>query len=216
MHTDTYSYSYQDCQQKHDDEYVLIGQPGGGSWGSQGSESSVGDGWGIPENSIYEFIYWVTGLNRAEADWIKANPTKAAAAWYNKDKAEDLSRALYMCYQNNEWIMDVDGTNQNAFKHAYWSARNTCSFGSEVAQTLGDNHEGDVTSTNPDVQMDLWNNQLGRNVAERCGCNLENLKNEVLKAIGRGEGRRKNIGKTISQGNNLFPTNSATTFCNDH
>lgn len=217
MHTDTYSYSYQDCQQKHDDEYVLIGQPGGGSWGSQGSESSVGDGWGIPENSIYEFIYWVTGLNQAEANWIKANPTKAPAAWWNFISAQSNSRGKYMCKMNNVWEMDHDGTNQNAFKHAYWSALNQRSFGSEVAQTISDNHEGDVTSTHVDVRMDLWNNQLGRKVAETCGCDGALLRQKVAQAIDQGLGRRRSVGITTSDADiTLFPTNSATTFCNDH
>ena len=118
---------------------------------------------------------------------------------------------------NNVWEMDHDGTNQNAFKHAYWSALNQRSFGSEVAQTISDNHEGDVTSTHVDVRMDLWNNQLGRKVAETCGCDGALLRQKVAQAIDQGLGRRRSVGITTSDADiTLFPTNSATTFCNDH
>jgi hypothetical protein len=62
MYTQTYSYTYQDCQDKHDDEYVVPGQSGGGTWGSPGGSDFVAfEGWGIPENRISNFCNGLLG-----------------------------------------------------------------------------------------------------------------------------------------------------------
>lgn len=157
----------------------------------------------------------MANLNQKESDWIKANPWKAPAAWWNSTLAENFSKSIYMCQHNGEWVMDIDGTNQNAFKYAYWSALNVRSFDSEVAQTIGDNHEIDETSTDPDTQMDVFNNQLGRKVAETCGCDGAQLRQQVQQAIYNELGKRRRIGLDNEPTTTLISTSSATTFCND-
>jgi hypothetical protein len=161
-------------------------------------------------------LQWVAGLNPAESAWVIANPLKAPSAWWNKTTAEDIAKQIYMCQSNGQWFIDVDRTNQNAFKHAYWSALNQRSFGSEEAKTIGDNHEVDETSPDLDVQMDVWNNALGRKVAETCGCNGLQLEQAVSQAIGMGLGKRRQMGATNDPVNFLINTSSAATLCNGY
>ncbi|TDE11977.1 DUF6973 domain-containing protein [Dyadobacter psychrotolerans] len=90
------------------------------------------------------------------------------------------------------------------------------SFGEEEAKIIGDNHEGDWTVKTLDIDMDLQNNALGRKVAQTCGCSGIALRDAVLKAIKDGRGKRLSKGTTGDKEAQLFPTSSATTFCNDN
>ncbi|MDF7821293.1 hypothetical protein P1X15_26960 [Runella sp. MFBS21] len=218
MYSETYSYTVStgDCQSKHDIDYSPYDNGGGGGWGSSTTnEDPLEEGWAVPEDKITAFLQWLGSLNEAEAKWAKANPTKVAAAWGNKKLAESTAQSLFMCEKNGVQYLDIDGTNQNAFKHAYWNALNFRSFGSSEAKIIGDNHESeDMFSL--DAQMDLWNNQLGRKVAETCGCGGVLLRQKVLEAIYNKQGKRLSIGTSGVKKGSLIPTSSATSFCNDN
>lgn len=220
MHTDIQNITVQTCDSKHDTEYEIPGVVNtGGAWGpSDPNAPTLGDGWGLPESKIGDFLNWILNLNEQESAWVKANKTKAPAAFMNYIQATTNSKARYGCITSSGQLFnDVDGTNQNAFKHAYWSALNERSFGNEVAQTIGDNHEGDVTSNDPNVQMDVFNNQLGRKVGEHCGCSGSDLIEAVENAIKAGLGKRRLIGTDMSQSSqNLFSTSSSSSLCNDY
>ncbi|TDE11973.1 DUF6973 domain-containing protein [Dyadobacter psychrotolerans] len=225
MYTESFSYYVADrnCEQnKHDTEYAPSGSGGSGgdtSGGDQNQDDTVTEGWAVPEDRISQFNAWLRDLNPRETAWLKANPGKAPAAWFNTQKAENQSRSEYMCQKDgifSDWIVDIDGTNQNAFKHAYWNAMNYNSFGEEEAKIIGDNHEGDWTVKTLDIDMDLQNNALGRKVAQTCGCSGIALRDAVLKAIKDGRGKRNSIGVTGKKEERLISTSSATTFCNDN
>lgn len=219
MYSETYSFTVSsgDCQSKHDTDYSPYDNGGGDTSGNNTptNEAQPTEGWAVPEDKITQFLQWVGHLNTKEAAWVKANPTKAPAAWWNQTSAENFSKAKYMCEKDGQMYLDIDGTNQNAFKHAYWNALNTLSFDSDEAKIIGDNHESEDMA-NPDTQMDLWNNQLGRKVAETCGCDGSALRQKVLEAIQQGLGKRRRLGTNPTPLEQLTPTNSATNFCNDH
>lgn len=218
MYSESYSFSVSsgDCQSKHDTDYSPYDNGGGTSDNSTTTnEEQPTEGWTVPEDKITQFLQWLGRLNAREAAWVKANPTKAPAAWSNQKTATQTAQSMFMCEKNGTLYADVDGTNQNAFKHAYWNALNTLSFGSSEAKIIGDNHESeDMTSLN--AQMDLWNNDLGRKVAETCGCSGSQLRLQVLLAIQQGLGRRIQKGVGTPPSAHLILTNSAPDVCNEN
>lgn len=218
MYSESYSFSVSsgDCQSKHDTDYSPYDNGGGTSDNSTTTnEEQPTEGWTVPEDKIAQFLQWIGRLNDKETAWVKANPTKAPAAWWNQTSAENFSKAKYMCEKDGQTYLDIDGTNQNAFKHAYWNALNTRSFDSSEAKIIGDNHESqDMNSL--DAKMDLWNNDLGRKVAETCGCSGSALRQKVLEAIYNKQGKRLSIGTSGVKKESLIQTSSATSFCNDN
>ncbi len=53
----------------------------------------------------------------------------------------------------------------DAFRHAYWSARLTSEFGAEWTKQFTTAHEGINPGNSTDEAMDLYNNQVGRQIA---------------------------------------------------
>jgi len=96
-------------------------------------------------------------LNAAEKALFKQNPVKGAnvclLAKYALDRASALfvSSTLYL-------------GNGDAFRHAYWNARMTNSYGAAYAKQWGDAHES-TTPNGLDKSMDIFNNRRGREIA---------------------------------------------------
>ncbi len=66
------------------------------------------------------------------------------------------------------WIdlwRNTDG-HSDAFRHAYWNALMTKAFGPVFAQAYGSAHEGGPNSPQVSEAMDLYNNEVGRTIAE--------------------------------------------------
>lgn len=78
--------------------------------------------------------------------------------------------------------------NGDAFRHAYWNAIMVRVVGAIFAEKFATAHEAD--STGNDKVMDLWNNELGRNIGQS---GAPHLSLEVFRRIGAGEGKRCNI-----------------------
>lgn len=55
---------------------------------------------------------------------------------------------------------------RNAFQHAYWNATLVRHFGSEFTGSLTDAHEKNFDAIRETQFMDLYNNEVGRNIAE--------------------------------------------------
>lgn len=140
------------------------------------------------------------------------NPQRAAAgALLQRQSATmsgllDESGAAYESARQDGLLKGDIGKNtsdktfmgQDAFRHAYASARATQEFGAEVANVLGRGNEwlAAVTRENDnrganagDIGMDLWNNRAGREIAQRLGddASSEQLRDAVIEAANRGE-----------------------------
>ena len=99
----------------------------------------------------------------------------------NAYKAENKALELYPGTQLN--------TKADAFRHAYFHAMNTINLGRSLSTQLGDAHE-DMQGSEPlEVQMDLFNNEVGRTIAEkaRASGNDYDLANLVRTALYNGE-----------------------------
>jgi len=57
---------------------------------------------------------------------------------------------------------------QDAMRHAYWQCAMTRAWGTEIAKAFGDAHEKYSTAFD-EVRMDLFNNAVGRRLAEQSG-----------------------------------------------
>ncbi|MCP3142459.1 DUF6973 domain-containing protein [Pyxidicoccus xibeiensis] len=90
-----------------------------------------------------------------------------------KDQAFDVSERLYPNPSSvpggiapgdqQEW-MNNDG-HRDAFRHAYWNALMTREFGAEWTQQFATAHEGLPGNYADREAMDLYNNQVGREIA---------------------------------------------------
>lgn len=79
---------------------------------------------------------------------------------YLNNASTAISLAEYL-YPENTLI----GGCGDAFRHSYFSGLNVGSLGFETAKALGDAHEVNPGNQTNDRLMDLYNNELGRNLA---------------------------------------------------
>jgi hypothetical protein len=81
---------------------------------------------------------------------------------------------------------------RDAFRHAYWNALMTLEFGEESAERVATAHEALPDETSHDTRaeaMDLYNNQVGREIAVSLGPNAtrEDLRLAVEQAVRDGK-----------------------------
>lgn len=81
---------------------------------------------------------------------------------------------------NGREIAGADDGHNDAFRHAYFNALLTRSFGSEFAAAFATAHEGTPGNPASKEAMDLYNNEVGRRVAMR---NVEALDDELAELI---------------------------------
>ena len=153
---------------------------GGGTDGTTGSGGS-GDG----------RVNFGADFTICETLFFGANPHLIIPAQLNRTEANEITDNIACDGQGFQ-----DNVNTNAFKHAYWSAINTLSFGSDIARQIGNNHEcGNVT---PGQRMDLHNNGLGILIAaNNPNVNSETIRALIIQAIKSGQGRILN-GTSLS------------------
>ncbi|TAG40587.1 MAG: hypothetical protein EAZ32_06000 [Cytophagia bacterium] len=122
-------------------------------------------------------------LNSAEINFYSGNTWMIPMSMVNRASANNKIEEYYC---NN-----ADDFNGNAFKHAYWSALNTWTFGAGYAQTMGQLHEGGSNSALKS-EMDLHNNQLGITIALGIPSSAgeDVLIQSILNAISSGQGKR--------------------------
>lgn len=111
-------------------------------------------------------------LNSCEWALFIAKPFLIPGTAAAKEESTEMTEDLF-CNQS-------DGTDGNAFKHAYWNALMAQYNGPTFALEASDAHECGDTSTSS--TMDWLNNRVGVNYA-----NSNDLVCDLLKAIKRGE-----------------------------
>ncbi len=76
----------------------------------------------------------------------------------------------------------------DAFRHAYFNALNTKSFGSDLAMKLGYAHEFYPNNPNVEFRMDIFNNREGRSIALTYPCSSNTqLADLIYNATANGE-----------------------------
>ena len=96
-------------------------------------------------------------LTDAEKAFVRKYPAVAARLYFTKKKAEAEAEKRYP--------YSLTGGEGDAFRHAYWSALMTRAAGPKLAKKIGDAHED--FPHNEDRDMDLHNNQVGREIGAR-------------------------------------------------
>ncbi|WP_288243880.1 hypothetical protein [uncultured Chryseobacterium sp.] len=172
----------------------------------QGGQSGPG-GTGALNIEDPGFWEWWGQINQLERDWLLSNPGKAYTAYENYKRADVSSRQRF----GGAVQTDEDGTNQNAYKHAYAAALHTLSWGPNIGLEIVNNHEGgplNLATATLAQRMDHHNNALGINLVNMCGCDGEVLRDLIQSQIGQGQGRRIVYGNG-QQSNTLMNTTSA-------
>ncbi len=74
----------------------------------------------------------------------------------------------------------------DAFRHAYWNALGTAEFGASIMKQFADAHEHGESGL--DVDMDLFNNHIGRNIGEGFDffSSESDISNAILQALYNG------------------------------
>ncbi|GAB0107846.1 hypothetical protein JMUB6875_68460 [Nocardia sp. JMUB6875] len=100
--------------------------------------------------------------------------------FYNiKNQAADTAVELFP-----DSVNDGQG---DAFRHTYWNALMSQRFGEDFAKTYATAHEGAPGQPSHREAMDLFNNNLGRQIADQNqGASTDELKDKVKDAINQG------------------------------
>ena len=82
----------------------------------------------------------------------------------------------------------TNGGHTDAFRHAYWNARLTSEFGAEWTTQFATAHEGNNPGNSTREAMDLYNNQIGRQIAiNNPDASPAELADLVKKALDNGD-----------------------------
>ena len=93
----------------------------------------------------------------------------------------------------------------DAFRHAFWNALDTAEFGEVVTKLFTDAHE--YGQTGIDVNMDLNNNKVGRDIANNYNFSFNTPDNVISNAVKQAvlNGELRYISPTHSDGK-IMPT----------
>ncbi len=111
------------------------------------------------ENRVIDMIELEGLESSAEWRWSFWNPSAAITIKINAEEA-------FKHAEISGYTGATDGK-QDAFRHAFWNALNRVELGYSTAKEYGDLHE-DSNNPNADpvaVEMDKYNNMVGRNIA---------------------------------------------------
>lgn len=118
-------------------------------------------------------------LNPDELAVVAQDPV---SAWRVRDTPDLASAAAA-----ESGLSGLHNGEGDAFRHAYWNALMTSRVGPEFAEALATAHETGSTNPANEVQMDLFNNAVGRQIAlEHPGATDEELKGFVMEALRAG------------------------------
>ncbi len=127
-------------------------------------------------------------LNYKEKELCWSNPVDCVSVWQAKNTAENWARSIEP--RTGE---DFAGWNdpQDALRHARWNAEMAKNLGQVKAKKWGDAHEyTSQNETDPhaldpiEKSMDLWNNQVGRQIGENFPGSIEN---QLINAKSNGD-----------------------------
>lgn len=181
-----------------------VSAPSNSSW--SGSPSDF--------NNSPNFTQWYNNLNSTEKAWVDANWTAAGLVFVNYMNAETLSRVYFSKNQPNALelmnpflLPDVDGTNQNAFKHILAAALHAKYLGPSTAWTVVSNHEL-TTPNNILKEMDVANNGLGIAIANEHAGSEQSLIDAVYDFVAEKHGWRAIVNGVVQP--QLVKTSSAS------
>ena len=122
------------------------------------------------------------GVNEAEKKLISQHPIAA----YQVNEAKKLTEEYIDKYYGLEF--DREGNQVNAFRHAMWNAIMTDKIGVKKAKKFANAHEQFPNNPIEHMQMDLHNNELGRNIAvQYAGQGYDVFAEKIIEAINNGE-----------------------------
>jgi|GEM_PF-3927389 len=108
-------------------------------------------------------------------------------AWLADNIATNASHAAVREYPTSRrWNDEGD-----AYRHALWSYEMTREFGPAAAKNFGDSHERTRTNKPSETAMDLYNNQVGRDLAQDPANAGRNGKEVIREAARNGKLRTR-------------------------
>ena len=166
----------------------------------------------------------VLGVKGSEADLIVRHPLAALQINEAKDRAATGKGNLFPDAPDKE----IDGAKANAFLHAYWNAAAAYRIGADLTEQFTTAHEtysfwrylkykdkpgilnevDEATglTIGQNVEMDMHNNAVGREIAGRIPTSEEEIHQELLEILGSEERINEELGayKDFSQADLLL------------
>lgn len=125
------------------------------------------------------------GMN--EAEWRYCRVPSHASLCNKASKHADAALAE----AQRRWPSSLHNGKGDAFRHCYWNARMARDFGKGTAKGFADRHEQNPDQPAIEKKMDLFNNNVGRDVgeasssysdaAERCSYKLRHHRLRIIK-----------------------------------
>lgn len=113
----------------------------------------------ISEHAVTKVSYDATG---AEKSWCKwPSRWKLCVRVMDELAPEALQAAAQIGADTGR---SLHNGSADAFRHCYWSARMTEEFGYDTSKGFGDRHENSDAQPNDEKEMDLYNNEIGRQI----------------------------------------------------
>lgn len=125
------------------------------------------------------------GMNEAEWNYCRVPSHTSLCNKASKHADTALAEA------KNRWPSSLHNGKGDAFRHCYWNARMTIDFGKGTAKGFADRHEQNPDQPAIEKKMDLFNNNVGREVGEasssyvdaveRCSYKLRHHRLRIIK-----------------------------------
>ncbi len=97
-------------------------------------------------------------------------PEKAIFHIGNSNEALEKASQLVQ----NETLTGIHNGKADAFRHTYWNAMDSSEIGSQVTKLFTDAHEWKSGNNPLETQMDIFNNNIGRQIGETLNSNTPN------------------------------------------
>ena len=127
----------------------------------------------ITERAVFSLSYFYQRLNPTERALIAKEPKKMLTAYQLAQEAEELCRNLFAENLRND--------ESDACRHFVWAALLYKTFGHEFSYKVLDAHEREPDQPSEEKSMDLKNNKIGLQAAEKLLQKKKLNKKEILK-----------------------------------
>lgn len=156
QYAEDYASDYDNSYSVYDD-YGQDSYYYGGTGTAAGRPAAGGDEAVVPEE-MYEALDFDPDGWSEEAVALM-NPLDALMVLQARDEAFAMTAQMFP-------DQGAHNNDADAFRHAYWNYRMTQSIGGSEAKKFGDAHERDSGNEQGETLMDLYNNDVGRTLAQ--------------------------------------------------
>lgn len=123
---------------------------------------------------------YYAGSSGTDIERAIRHPGQAYKAYFSRRRAEGSTRKEYSSVPVH-WNNEAD-----AYRHAYWNADMARNIGKDIAEEIANAHESKAEQSNGELNMDLWNNWMGRELGADLSNQSKTTEQIIKEAIRNG------------------------------